>query len=366
VEHEGVSDVAVEKSEARALPTEGRSARDPAATVLRLQRTIGNRGVGRFLDARRTVARQPMPTAPPAAVSAAPAILSKEDKVRLASATASRINQAFTAFTAAVQRHQKRLESEAKVEAELVAATVDIFFGLAAPIFAAGMIAKAGGVAGIAKRVSDLTSSADVAGKMTPFLSQTDFLKESFKGVGKYGTTAIKLNASTLFGETEADSFATQLRVQFHHGVQAMTDKLTLEPEKLTDQEVIAAFLAYHADFTDENAYVDALKQTFAGFDKWVKPIAVSQGGPMVRDDGTEVQAVWLDAYGRRRLALVRDSREAPGFLGGGFPRLVTRFVGWVPKDMEPHVIAKTTRQKGMVTLSDPGTITGHIPAPVD
>jgi hypothetical protein len=322
------------------------------ALVARLQRQIGNRGVGAVLGTSPLkLARAPMPVGEVSKHKHPPTLLTRDEKESLENAAASRVVEAFVAFAQACKAHQESLKAEAKAEAEMVAATVDIFFGLGAPAFAAGVMVRGGKVAKVAEKISGRMSVAS-ADKTIKLISESDLLKESFKAVGKIGTTAIKLNASALFGEGDEDLFARQLRDQFHAGVQAITDKLHLH--ELTDEQVVATFLAYDVEYTSESAYVETLKKTFKDFKKYVRPVgARAQGFPGLTPHR---RAVWMNAYGRTRLAVIADETSVSGKIF---------FAYWIPEDMEAFVIAKTKRLYGTVETIDTAAIYGHIPDPV-
>jgi hypothetical protein len=350
-------------------PIPARETRVPAVhkqtpnAVLRLQRQIGNRGVGAVLDgAPLQLARDkvPMPTdqtktSRPAPAHGGPPLGALRD--RFEKETHSRVNQAFTAFTGAAKAHAESLKAEAKAEAEIIAATIDIFFGLAAPIFAGRIMA--GNT--VMKRAADKVASAmalgkDDAGKLMKTISETDFLKETFKGVGKIGTTAIKLNSTMLFGEGEGDVFSRTLRDAMHVGVQAITDNIA----DMTDDQLIATWAAYDVEFTNETMYTEQLKKTFQGWKRLVATIGESSYSSMGGATGQDIKAVWMNAYGRRRLAVVSFAWTASAFYNDTY-RL---FYGWVPDELQQFVIAKSTRKYGSIADIDPASIRGHVPDP--
>jgi hypothetical protein len=323
----------------------------------RLQRQIGNRRVGTLLSrAPHQLARQPapMPTDETKTARALPGLPLGPLRDRFEKETHSRINQAFTAFSGAAKAHAESLKAEAKAEAEIVAATIDIFFGLAAPVFAGRIMTGNTMLKRAADKVAaGLAVEATEAGKVIKTISETDFLKETFKGVGKIGTTAIKMNATALFGESEADVFARTLRDAMHVGVQAMTDKIA----DLTDEQLVATWATYDVEFTNESAYTEQLKKTFAG---WKRLVATIGTHDYEGQSGDEIKAVWMNAYGKRRLAVVAFAWNL-NWLGDNTYRL---FYGWVPEELQQFVLAKSTKKYGAPQEIDPASIRGHIPNP--
>jgi len=70
-----------------------------------------------------------------------------------------------------------------------------------------------------------------------------------------------------------------------------------------------------------------------------------------------ETRVYVANLYGKPRAILVRTTET-----GWGEPS--RRFVGYVPPELESMARKKTESLFGKVEEMDPGTITGHIPAP--
>jgi hypothetical protein len=303
-----------------------------------------------------------MPTSEkPAAPSVLPGLpLSAKQRERFEKETHSRLNQALTAFTDAAKSHAEALKAKAKADAEIAALTLDIFFGLSAPVFAGLVMAGGGRLKRAAEKISGVLSlGKNEAAKTVKLISESDFLKETFKAIGKIGTTAIKANAVALFGESEGDVFARHLRVSMHRGVQAITDRIG----DMTDDELLATWAAYDFDFTNEEVYAETLKATFGAFDDLVAPIGKHVETTQYGSHGGEFKAVWMSIYGRRRLAVV-DFMWAPKGLTG--MERWRRFKGWVPQELEQYAIEKSKRKFGEVEEIDPATLEKAPPDPGD
>ena len=204
--------------------------------------------------------------------------LSSADRASLELAASSRVNQAFTDFTTAVSRQLASMKAKEKRDAEILAAFIDIFFGLSAPIFSSWVMLGEGRLKKVADKLTGMLT-AKAGEKTVKLIAEGDLLKESFKGVGKLGATVVvKLNPDILFGEKDVDAFAAELRRHFRAGIQAITDKIAFH--QLSDEQLIATFLAYDEEFANEDAYVKALKQLFADFERFVRPVGVIEENP--------------------------------------------------------------------------------------
>jgi hypothetical protein len=322
---------------------------------LPLQRAIGNQAVARLLSSRRQVSRDdkqkpPLPLAPPAgAPYAPPQKLTAKDREILKSAAGHRVDQAFTSFSHAVKDHAASIKAEEKFKAEILAATLDIFFGLAAPFFAQQLMAGWPGGAKLAKKLGEKLSTAGVEGVKA--VSDADILKESFKAVGKAATTTIKVDASALFGETDVDVFAKQLNDLFHAGAQAITDALS--KDQLTDEQLIATWAAYDVEYTTETAYTVALKQLFSEFKTFVRPIGVNHPADKLGGTSTTTTArvVWVSTpQGGHRLMLWEEHSSA-----NAGAELESRKLSELPADIAPFAVAKTIQEFGRIeTLNMP------------
>ncbi len=228
------------------------------------------------------------------------------------------------------------------MKAEVLAALTDLFFGFAALVFASAILGR-GGTAITRKLTSVL--STEQATKLNKAISESDFLKEGFKGIGKIATTKMKLNPSALFGESEADAFANQLNFQFHVGVQALTDAIS--SKKLTDDQLISTFLAYDVEYTNVFAYRQTLKTLFRHFQSFVHPIGTETAPTEVSAVDTYTRAVWVVLLGgSKRLYLERKTVTIVPWPAGA-AESVDRTE--VPKDIEQFVIAKTGQEFGKV-----------------
>jgi hypothetical protein len=328
----------------------------PVVDVLMLQRSAGNGAVARMLAGRRTVARQtpgPIPQTDKSADDLR--VIDPTGRDRLEKEAHSRVNQAFSAFQMAALAHQDALKAEAKAEAEIFAAAIDILTGFAAPAFAKWAGDK------LAARAAEKMTEAASKEKVTQLISTSDKLKASFSGATKGATTAIKAKASALFGESDADQFAKSLRTSFHAGAQSLTDSIG----GMSDDQLLAVWLAYDYDYTNEDVYRSALVTLFQQFKDFVRPIGstdASVGG--IEGFGESVfidrKAVYMNAYGKVRLALVKLTTVKGIFNDGS----ELNFDKWVPDQIAPWVVEKSERKYGKVQTIDPATISGHIPAP--
>jgi hypothetical protein len=139
-------------------------------------------------------------------------------------------------------------------------------------------------------------------------------------------------------------------------GVQAITDNIA----DMTDDQLIATWAAYDVEFTNETMYTEQLKKTFQGWKRLVATIGESSYSSMGGATGQDIKAVWMNAYGRRRLAVVSFAWTASAFYNDTY-RL---FYGWVPDELQQFVIAKSTRKYGSIADIDPASIRGHVPDP--
>jgi hypothetical protein len=286
--------------------------------------------------------KSPLPLAEPEqGPKVVPLDLTAAERGSLGDAARSRIDQAFAAFLLACKDHVASIKAEEKMKAEVLAALTDIFFGLSAPVIASAILGR-GGTA-ITKKLTSVLSTAN-ATKLSKQISESDFLKEGVKGIGKIATTEIKLNPSALFGESDVDAFANQLTVQFHAGVQAITDAIAFH--KLTDDQLISTFLAYDVEYTNLIAYRETLKTLFQHFRSFVHPIGTETAPTEVSSVDTDTRAVWVVLWGgSKRLYLERRTVHLTPFVGAD--ESVDRTE--VPKDIEPFVIAKTQQEFGKV-----------------
>ena len=90
--------------------------------------------------------------------------LSAKQRERFEKETHSRLNQALTAFTDAAKSHAEALKAKAKMDAEIAAVALDIFFGLSAPVFAGLVMARGGRL----KLAAEKIASALSLGRMRP------------------------------------------------------------------------------------------------------------------------------------------------------------------------------------------------------
>jgi hypothetical protein len=334
---------------------------DPSvAQVLMLQRSAGNVAVSRMLAERSLLARQHKPSEqgpiPPIDKQADDLrVIDPAGRDRLEKETHSRVNQAFSAFQMAALAHQDALKAEAKAEAEIVAAAIDILTGFAAPAFAAFAGAK------LSARAAEKMTEAASKEKVVALISTSDTLKASFTGATKAATATIKLKSSALFGETDADQFAKSLRTTFHAGAQSLTDSIG----GMKDDALLAVWCAYDFDYTNEDVYRAALVTLFKQFKEFVRPVGhedLSVGG--VEGFGESIfqdrKAVYMDAYGQVRLALVRLTTTKGIFTDGS----ELTFDKWVPDKIAPWVVSKSEQKFGKVETIDPKKLTGHLPAP--
>jgi len=336
-----------------------RASRTRYASVIELQRAIGNKRFARLIAAQRRLSRDPkkpppLPIDPPGKspidAPTGPGIkLTPEDRGVLADAAASRILVALDAFSSAVQREQAAIKAEAKARAEAAALVLDIFFGLAAPVVSQWIIAGGG-----SKLVTKLASVLSAGGK-TPGVEQikpSDLIKEGLKGLGKYATKVVKSDLETvLYGEEKPDTFAAELRRAFRQGVVGITDELAVSKvagKGFTDEELVTLFLAYDPDVASEEAYLEILGPTFKHFEKLVAPIGhdITDTTDVTFDE--TVRGVWVSPgpYGKTRLAVIGNYKESSSY---GDPKDDDFFVGWVTKDVEPYVIRKTEQFFGRV-----------------
>jgi hypothetical protein len=302
----------------------------------------------------RVLARDPKPPMPlkerPEPPSPLPGLPLMEKRDRFEKETHSRINQALNAFTDAAKSHAEAMKSKAKADADFAAIVLDIFFGVAAPVFASYIMAGNGLLKRAAGKIAErLTLDRGDAEKTVRLISETDFLKEAFKGVGKVGSGVVKSNPVVLFGESEGDAFARHLRVTMHVGVQQITDHIA----DMTDTELVATWAAYDVEFTNEDVYAEALKQTFGAFEDLIEPIGKHIKTTQYGSTGGDVKAVWLTMYGMRRLAVV-DFMWAPQGLGVDHWR---RFKGWVPDELQQYAAAKSKHIYGEIEEIDPKSL---------
>jgi hypothetical protein len=343
--------------------------------VQRLQRLVGNRAVSGLVRSSRQLSRDPTPQAPMPLAQAndpgraeqrkalqASGSLSDAARTALGHEASFRLGPAFTAFSGAVDRQKESIKSKWKADAELAALWFDLFFGLGAPVFSSLAKLGSGGLAKLATKVENTLSVTDDAGKLTPLITSSDFLKEGFKGVGKIVTQEIKWHPTELFGEGDIDVFASTIKSQFQHGIDALNHKI--EHGKLTDAELISTYIAYDPDYADDSAYTNALKETFGEFLNFVHPIGRNKSGTRNGVFESDVKAAFMAPYGKVRLALISENwTSGPA---GGQSLSGTRFLGWVPHDMESFAKAKTISEFGFVLAVLPESLTDGFTDPPD
>jgi hypothetical protein len=325
----------------------------PDDQLLALNATLGNAAVARLLQRQGT-----LPTAPPGQPHAptAPApgtLLPPAERGRIQEEAADHVTQAMPAFATACAHHRDALRSAARASAEMTALVIDIATGFLAPAFARWAANTA------ARSVADRLPAA-VAPAVENFMKNGDNMKASFTAASKIGQTVIKQRATTLFGETDHDRFLTTVQNAFHEGGQAITD--SLRDPSVTDQQVLAVWYGYRYEHTNIDVYRDAIGNLLRAYDSFIRAQGTQHFEP--REGNVETGAVdyetrvyMADLYGRPRPILVRT-------IDAGIGTPERRFVGYVPESVTAMAIAETRRLFGRVETIDPGTISGHIPAP--
>jgi hypothetical protein len=278
------------------------------------------------------VARQPPQAPAPQHPLGPPVPLVEADRPRVAPAARDAIEKAvvgyiplaFTAFSNATAAHAAAIKNEAKAKAELLAAIVDVVTGFLAPVFANWVAGRL-----MAKATDTVTKSAVVA-----LISKQDVFKAAFTGATKIANQVMKSNANALFGETEIDAFALGLRNTFQRGAASILDSVTT----LTDEQLIAVWLAYDPENADETAYRKVLGTLFNAYQTQVEPIGqhVTIGAPSEGGFGSS-ESVDSGLY---EVQLARGSRLATLAVWSGGQTYLT---AWVTSDMAAIARAKAT-----------------------
>jgi hypothetical protein len=291
-------------------------ARQSHAPLLQLQRTAGNRAVATM------VARQPHvknPPPPPVPLDQADdKLIPPADRNAMVTATTGFIPLAFTAFANATIAHAAAIKNEAKAKAEMYAMVIDVATGFLAPVFANWVVGK------MAAKVAETQVEEVTKKAVVKLITKQDTFKAAFTGATKVGNQLMKKEANSLFGETEIDGFALALRNTFQHGAGVVLNGLT----RLTDEQLMATWIAYDPQNADESAYRGVLSDLFAHYQKQVEPI----GDDQTFDMGTSAAQSVYDVQLSSRTRLANVVRWSSG---------ENNLWAWVTPDMEPIARAK-------------------------
>jgi hypothetical protein len=260
-------------------------------------------------------------------------------KTEMIAETTRRMGLAYTDFASACIAVGASIKAKAKADAEMFAAFVEIGLGFLLPGLSAGLAKLLG------KIPLTLTEESKILlDRIFLNLSEAELARATIQGVTKTATTAIKMNATKLFGDTEVDRFIRAIQVQFHVGFQA-----TMSSLKNHDlQEITALCAAYDATATNVDTYVTAVQELVGHFENEVEPIHPTNTrtdfGPALNDGpGTEIServtAYWVydQAKANRGMYLATCHQ-----LGVADSKPVIRFMAWVSSEMKGMALAKT------------------------
>jgi hypothetical protein len=259
-------------------------------------------------------------------------VLAESERSELRSKIRLRLSLAYTAFVSASKDIKDSLRSAAKADAEMAGMWVEVFVGLLAPGLAKGL-----------GRYADTipVASSNVAYRAAFAAMNTDVTKELFKSAAKVGSKVLKDNSMALFGEVEDEQFVTKLEVTTQKAVDAISGDL----DKRSDAELAALYTNYDPDNANVDVYRKKIKELLTAYKTEVG---------VVLDN---VRLVRMDAYGRKRLAIIRYGvRNMQG---------AWALWAWVSPEMEKAVMRKFEAAKlPIIDDYDPKQLKGHLPDP--
>jgi hypothetical protein len=263
--------------------------------------------------------------------------LSDADRVELRSKIRFRLAVAYTAFVSASKDVKDSLKAIAKARAEVAGMWVEIFTGFLAPGLSKGLAKFANTIP---------VESSNTAYRMAFAAMNTDMTKELFKSAAKVGSKALKDNSSALFGEVADEVFVTKLETSTQKAVDAISNDL----DKRNDAELAALYAAYDP----ENANVDLYR-------KKIKAMLVGYKTEVLQEDNIRKdrsRLVRMDAYGKKRLAIIGQGR------GAGMT-VDWRLWSWVSPENEAAVKKQYADwDLPIIEDYDPNNLTGHLPDP--
>ena len=259
-------------------------------------------------------------------------LLVESERMELRSKIRLRLALAYTAFVSASKDVKDSLRSAAKADAEMAGMWVEIFVGLLAP--------------GLAKGLARYANTIPVASSNTAYRAafaalNTDVTKEMFKSAAKVGSKALKDNSIALFGEVEDEQFVTRLEVS----TQKAVDAISADLDKKSDLELGAIYTTYDPDNANVEVYRKKIKELITAYKTEVKV-------PLDR-----VRLVRIDAYGQKRLAIIRGWTRN---MQSGWS-----LWAWVSPEMQTAVLKKFEDAKlPIIDDYDPKQLKGHLPDP--
>jgi hypothetical protein len=277
-------------------------------------------------------AKQAAAVAQQTAEQAKKMVLDASERTELRSKIRLRLALAYTAFVSASKDVKDSLRSAAKADAEMAGMWAEIFVGLLAPGLAKGLARYANTIP---------VASSNLAYRAAFAALNTDVTKELFKSGAKVGSKVLKDNSMALFGEVEDEQFVTKLEVSTQKSVDAISDDL----DKRSDAELGVVYAAYDPDNANVEVYRKKIKELITAYKTEVRVPLDS------------VRLVRIDAYGKKRLAIIRS--------GTRNMQSATALWAWVSPEMEKAVIKKFESAKlPIIEDYDPKQLKGHLPDP--
>jgi hypothetical protein len=249
--------------------------------------------------------------------------LSAQERSELRILTGNDIDKAFAAFLAACGDHKDALKAAAKAEAEVIALVIDVLTGFLAPAVGRAL----GGLAGrLPLSASPSLTYLRVLNLVENLLENTDATKAIFTGVMKTAGTTLKVKATALFGEGEADLFLTQLA----DWQQQQAHDLDAQLPHLSDEELVVIAAAHLPEVSNASAYRERIGNLLTAFRSEVEPIGSTASTEV---SSTSSLVAWVRGRGTRRLALI--SHVAAAFVSD------YHFIRWISPEMRDLALAK-------------------------
>lgn len=284
------------------------------------------------LPLAQTAPPLPLDKNPISPEDAAAVKITAADRHTIELGTVTELAAAADAFSVATVAHANAIKNEAKAEAEIIAAVVDVATGFLAPVFANWAVGK------LTAQAAALQVGKETKYFFEKLISKQDLFKAAFTGAMKTANQAMKTSANALFGETEIDAFAKLLRNAFRDGIVAIGNEVGSMPA----DQLLAVWVAFNPANANEDAYRQVLGGVFKRYQQQVEPIGrttlpVAPGAPGSSSDLVQIQ---LSTHKRLANVTFWDTGEKDLW-------------AWISPDMENIARAKA-RGLGLDVLTIP------------
>ena len=266
--------------------------------------------------------------------------LTYDQRIELRRLVGDRMNDAYTDYSSAAQANAAAIKAAIASEAALLSLFIDVFMGLAAP----GLSKE---IAGLVKNIPENAANAAFRTVLTKLDEKNIGL--ALAAATKVGKESIKMNAASLFGETDVDLFIRGLKNSFRQGTDAVNQDL---PNR-TDTELGVLAITFDPSVSNEQTYIPIIKDIVNRFRGQVQPIGPVENrnvtDPIDRTVTTQNEVVWVQHGSEMVLTLVQLQQDS---LHSGM-RLF--FGSFIDRDLKDVAIARArlTQPRGIQIVPD-------------